>query len=336
MQYYVNTNELKKSIDALKNDFLVYYPIKANSNPRLVAFFDGIVDGYEADSLVHISRLIRMHKVAPERILYSYPLKSRQEMRFALRWGIKKFVVDDIKECNDLLELATTPIQILLRVDVSSFIKCRDIVVKWGFDLQGLKETELLIKKSIHIMAGYSFYLPQEINDMHNFEAIVDGLFNEMHAGNYHYFDIGGGFSEELLPQIRSKLQDLTRDCHTKVIIEQGQHLLNPAIDLYVKVLEVRYKNDKKLVFIDSGIYHGLMDVVLKKSSFKIQEETAEKSEPCLVCGDSSDVSDIIGEYHLPCCIKRGDVLRIKGCGAYCEELITPFSKKKKPTIWLA
>lgn len=313
----------------------MYYPIKANSNFALVSFLNNFVDGYEVDSLYHISTLIRKHKVSADRILYSYPLKNRKEIRSALNMGISNFVIDDINECRQILDVASTPVKLIVRIDVTSYIKVQNLIVKWGATSHEISEIIRSINDSIHKINGFSFYLPQEISSFENFELVIDKLFAEFDVGNYDILDIGGGIADDMLPKIVSKLQSFISRSKTKIIIEQGQYLLNPTIDLQVNVLEVRYKNRNKMVFIDSGIYHGLLDAILKKVNYKIVAGNTCETEECIVCGDSSDISDIIGVYKLPKNIKCGDLLTIKGCGAYCEEFITPFSKKKKPTVRL-
>lgn len=335
MQFIVRSNEIIRYIEVLKKDFLVYYPIKANSNYRLVTFLNEYVDGYEVDSLYHISMLITKHNVSPAKILYSYPLKKPCDIKVALNMGVTNFVVDDIYECREIINQARSAINFIIRVDVSSCVDGNNLFVKWGVSLQEIPIMKNDIINSIHKIKGFSFYLPQEINNYTNFELMVKKLFVELGASNYELIDIGGGFADNLLPEISLLLKSYIGSANTKVIVEQGQFLLNRAIDLQVNVLEVRHKNGYKMVYIDSGIYHGLLDVILKKKAYRIIAKESFEVEKCLICGDSSDVSDVIGVYDLPTNIKCGDKLTIVGCGAYCEEFITPFSKRKKPALRL-
>ncbi len=335
MQFIVRTDDLKRYLEILKKDFLVYYPIKANSNHSLVSFLDEYVDGYEVDSLLHVSTLIKRHNVLPTKILYSYPLKNHHDIRVALNMGIRNFVVDDLNESLEILKKARSSIDFIIRVDVASYIEIKNLFTKWGASFQEIQDIKKAISNSPHRIKGFSFYLPQEINTYANFELIIKRLFSELGASNYEVINIGGGISDEMLPVITSLVKHSIGSAKTKIIIEQGQHLLNRAIDLQVNILDIRYKNGHKMVYIDSGIYHGLLDVILKKKSYKIVADGDSYLEKCLVCGDSSDVSDVIGVYDLPANIKCGDMLTIIGCGAYCEEFITPFSKRKKPALKL-
>lgn len=335
MQFQINKAELNTYIKQLKKNFLVFYPIKANSNKKLVSYLNGLVDGYETDSLYHIVMLTKCFHVSPDKILYSYPLKNQRDITVALKHGITNFVVDNIKECEKIIRLSKKSVNFIIRLDVGEIINCNSAFVKWGANLQDIVVLQRLIEKSSHKLRGFSFYLPQEINNANNFRVLFDKLFRELNVTNYEMLDIGGGISDEMLPNIVGILGNYVLGTSFQIIIEQGKHLLNRAIDLKVEVLDLRYKNGKKLVFIDSGIYHGLLDVILKNVRYEIFSCKKTRVESCIVCGDSSDVSDVIGEYQLPADLKRGDELIIKGCGAYCEEFITPFCKKKKPTIKL-
>jgi diaminopimelate decarboxylase len=127
-----------------------------------------------------------------------------------------------------------------------------------------------------------------------------------------------------------------------KIIIEPGTHLLNPCIDMIVSITAIKKINDKKIIFINSGIYYGLIDVIIKKRVFIIEHFDKEKdkipspeseNEKYLVFGSSSDVSDYLGEYELHKDLEVGNQLIIKECGAYSSVMQTGFYKKSKIKI---
>lgn len=55
-----------------------------------------------------------------------------------------------------------------------------------------------------------------------------------------------------------------------------------------------------------------------------------------MVCGDSPDIIDVLGEYELPMNLKVGDKLVILECGAYCSVLETNFCNKKRASYYIA
>ena len=118
-----------------------------------------------------------------------------------------------------------------------------------------------------------------------------------------------------------------------QLIIEPGRYLLDPCIDMQVEITAIREKQGKKLIFINSGIYNGLLDVVVKRKRFKLVALKKAEDYSCAeytICGCSADISDVLGEYVLPENLQVGDALRILNCGAYCSEMATPFCKNKK------
>lgn len=333
MKYIINKNKIIEELKLLNKKFSVFYPVKANSNLSVLRMIDSFVDGYEVDSLHHINKLLKKIDVSPDRVLYSYPLKTKREISQAICMGIKKFAVDNLAECNNIIAANDNNSCFIIRVDVTDYIDEGNLI-KWGASSNEIPLIIESIEKSGNKLLGFSFYLPQEIVGAENFESVVLALDKRYNLKQYDVLDIGGGYSNNMLLKVQEILFNNLKLATTRVIIEQGRFLLDPAIDMLVTIIGVREKKGIKLVFVDSGIYHGLLDVIIKEKHFQIdligRTSLTTELQTYLVCGDTSDISDTIGFYDLPADIKVGDKLLIHNCGAYCEELITAFSPTKR------
>lgn len=336
MKYIIDTAKIDAITRAYNEmNVEIYYPTKVNANEKLINVIDSRVKGYEVDSINHIKALIERHDVSPYRILFSYPLKKKEEICRAIELGIRRFVVDNIDECKFIVNnSADIDISLFIRLSIAEAIEADSgCFFKWGAPL----EETLLMKETIQSSActfeGISFYLPQEVNSVENFKKVFHIINDKIGLSDCSYLDIGGGIDIEVLKTLSPLISQMTDISKTRVIIESGRHMVGPCIDMITEIIGIRVYSGMRVAFLDTGIYNGLLDTVVKGSKFTIVADNNldfDLSDLCefLVCGKSSDVSDIIGHYYLPTKLKLGDKLRIIGCGAYCSVLETNFYKE--------
>lgn len=338
--YYIfNEKKFKELILKYKHFGEMFFPIKANDDPVIVKRIIGANCAFEVDSIEHIKLLIEGYNVQPDKIIYSFPLKKSYDIVTASELGVTKFVVDCIEEYNNIRTHAKNPVY-LLRINANSVVGgLNPMQDKWGFSIDDLKDAYHKITANNDAVLGISFYLSSEINSQENFVKIFDAI-ESLNIHNIEVVDIGGGVPVEMLEKLDEKLKLFKQRIGFKrLIIEPGRPLLDPCIDLAVSVIARRVANDgKNILFIDAGIYYGLLDVIIKKKRFDIFdiiEECENKNKaPFYVCGFSSDVSDLIGEYMLNADIKVGDKLIFKNCGAYSAVMATRFyANNKAPMI---
>jgi len=318
----------------------IYYPIKANDDDFIV---DEVIKQsccFEVDSIEHITMLIKK-KVAPDRILYSYPIREDKDIKKAHKLKIKKFVVDSFVEYEHVIRIIK---------DASFFVRLNIIDMlnlklppennKWGLSANESKELINHIRNNKNNVIGISFYLFDTVVDKENnaLEKLLDSIYKEFSGYNLKYLNIGGGISYSVAKKLVNNFERTKASTGTeKIIIEPGTHLLNPCIDMVVSVTAIKNVKNKKMIFINSGIYYGLIDVIIKKRKFIIENFNKEKNKgpadeitEYLICGSSSDISDYLGKYRLHKNIAVGDQLIIKECGAYSSVMQTGFYKKNK------
>ena len=313
--YYVfKEKKFKELLLKYKHFGEVFYPIKANDDPAIIERVIGANCAFEVDSIEHIKLLIEGYNVRPNKIIYSFPLKKSYDIVTASELGVTKFVVDCIEEYNNIRAHAKSP-EYILRINANSVVGgLNSMQDKWGFPLDDLKNAYRIITANNDNVLGISFYLSSEINSQENFVKIFDAI-ESLNIHNIEVVDIGGGVSVEMLERLDEKLKLFKqRVGFERLIIEPGRHLLDPCIDFAVSVIARRPANDgNNILFIDAGIYYGLLDVIIKEKRFDIIEENENKDKALFyVCGFSSDVSDLIGKYMLNIDIKVGDKLIFK------------------------
>ncbi|MBO4252103.1 MAG: hypothetical protein J5911_05550 [Clostridia bacterium] len=320
------------TLNAFREYANVFYPIKANANPKVVKLLNPYVRGYEVESIFHARYLINNIGISPNRILYSFQTTSLKDVDSLMKLGINHYVIDDIERCKYILKKGNQneiKLNIVLRIDVLEVIYV-DIIVKWGASVDDILYMKKLVREEGHFVEGISYYIPQEINSMENSIKVIKFIAQNIGIEENQVLDIGGGITYTELAMIKTRTNDIFKK-DISLVIEPGRTLLNPNIDLVVTVYAIRKKKGHILVFIDSGIYSGLIDHLIKGRRFEmVSMKKGTNLESYIVCGNSSDISDVIGEYLLPNNIKEGDKLLIKGCGAYCSEMDMDFCKDKR------
>lgn len=339
MKYVLNRKALICSAKKYSEYASLYYPLKSNADYIVVQTLDPYIAGYEVAAFAHIKLLMETHGVVPSRILYSALIKSKREIKEAIKLGVSRFVVDKLEDVKTICELSNCTIEFIVRLDVADFIKT-DYVLKWGASLNCSLEIIENILRRHHCFKGVSFYLPQEICNLKNFQTMVELISNYYSKFGFEVLDIGGGVTHQMVAEIGRTIKHYLNMDNTNIWIEPGKYLLDPNISMSVNIIDIRERGGNKLLFIDSGIYSGLLDAAIKSKKFKIILErkvgTTELSTMYMVCGDSPDIIDVLGEYELPIDLKVGDKLIILDCGAYCSVLKTNFCDNKRVSYYIA
>jgi len=334
----------RERFTALVRDYVnygkVYFPVKANDDPLVISEINKNKCGFEVDSIEHIIKLIKKCGVSPEKLCYSYPIREDADIRWALKLGVRLFVVDSFEEYGKIIRRSSNA-KFVVRINVVGILKDKleHEQNKWGLSLPEAKSLISQIRKGRRNLAGVSFYITSEIHQEDAFEAVLNAIASNFANLGIEFINIGGGIALNKLKTMDSCLEKAKKTVGAKyIVLEPGRHLLNPCIDMVVSIVSIRKINANRLVFINAGIYTGLLDAVVKNKKFPIVDEQ-QKSTSTLVkayiCGSSSDISDTLGEYDLRADLAVGGMLVIKECGAYSAVMQTHFCGKDHVEMFL-
>lgn len=311
----------------------VYYPVKANDDKRILSIINYNDGCFEVDSLEHIRLLVDEYGFNPKKVLYSYPIKEQEDIKEAIKMGVNLFVIDSIDEYNKVISISTD-VKLVIRINVLQILdnNLSPEKNKWGLNIDDAKKIFSYCKKKLMNVVGISFYIMAEIENQNAFEIVLKALISNFQGINIEFLNIGGGISLEQLDIINPLLETTKSVLNIQYIIfEPGRHLLNPCIDMVVRVTSIKHVNGNRLVFINAGIYNGLIDAVIKNKKYRIIDRKQNiYSNICTayICGASSDISDTLGVYELREDLSVGDLLIIAECGAYSSVMQTHFYNK--------
>jgi diaminopimelate decarboxylase len=330
--YYVFDRELfSGSVREYSKYGKVFFPVKANDHGLIISEILKENCGFEVDSIEHIEKLIR-HGASAKDLSYSFPIREETDIRRALKKGVGLFVIDSVEEYQKITRVSSTA-NFVVRINVLDVLdgKLPPEQNKWGLSIREATNLISTIRHNKQNLAGISFYITSELDRDGAFEIVLDAIGSSFVNLGVDFVNIGGGISRDRLKTIAPRLETVKKSVGAKhIVIEPGRHLLDPCIDMIVSVVSIRQMAGNRLVFINSGIYSGLLDAVVKSRKYAVvdQRGSASAFSSAYICGSSSDISDTLGVYDLRTNLAIGDTLIIKGCGAYSAVMQTHFCGK--------
>lgn len=329
---------------------LVAYAVKANGNLAILGQLAKLGAGADLVSEGELARALTAG-FAPDRIVFSGVGKRRREITRALELGIKAIHVESASELRVVAEVARelgTRARVVLRVnpDVdpqthpyiatglheSKFGIELDVAARLVDDLRGHAYVHL-VGVACHI--GSQLGSPAPLR-----EAItILGTFARACVEKGHALttiDVGGGwpldYGHEKTPYpgvpafgaaIREGLEASgVLPLGLTVVTEPGRSIVGDAGVLLTRVVYVKDQGPKRFVIVDAamtelirpslyGAYHAIMPV-------RPREGEAREVD---VVGPVCESGDFLAKGRLLAPVEEGDLLAIRGAGAYGREM---------------
>ena len=311
--------------------FEIYYPCKVNSSQEIISCINEVGDFFETDSLEMIHYLIKDFHVSPDRILYNYLIRSKEQIYEAVELGVRRFAVDSMDNVEQIEEYGKDFLY-LIRLSIKNILAQEfngKLFDKWGTDIDSAhKIVEYIKTRTGSDLLGISFYYPKEYNTYDRLLKTIEIIKDEFCYLEDLSIDVGGGISLEQANRIAYTFKGQ----NIKFLIEPGRHLVGDCFNCICRVVDVKERFGKKYAFLDVGIYSGFIDTILKnhRFEFSLVEEHSKPvglTEEIVLCGCTSDISDTFGIYEFPVgTINQGTHLSINNCGAYCPEMYMRFA----------
>ena len=332
--YLFNKNKFHEIFKHFASFGQVYYPVKANDRREILNEINILNGYYEVDNIYHINLLLHDIKVSPRKIQFSIPVKIEDEIKTAIKMGVRQFVIDSIEEYQKIKKYSNG-LSYIIRISLKSLLNFSNkLYMKWGMPINEITNVKEIIEKDNNNFLGVSFYIPKEFYSANNFFKVLNVLKKQFSNTYFEILNIGGGLDNSLSFKFKTYLEDTKSALRAKtLILEPGRNLLNPCIDLLVSVVGVRRRFDLTWVYLDAGIYSGLLDKKLLDRKYEIIPINARKTVKPKVfhfAGPTSDHIDYIGKYTFTYDIQEGNKLLIKECGAYSDVFKTHFNGIRK------
>ncbi len=322
---------------------LVAYSVKANSNIAVLATLARLGAGADVVSGGELSRALKAG-IPASKIVFSGVGKTKDEMRTALKAGIRVFNVESLPELDALnstaIEMGTmAPVAFRVNPDVSAGghakISTGKAENKFGiaWDSAETAYARAAQLPGVNIV-GVDLHIGSQIDKLEPFEAAigkVGDLIMRLRAQGHTIksFDMGGGLgipygdssSAPPLPSVYGDMvKRLTAPMNVELIFEPGRMIAGNAGILLSKVLYVKKGADRTFLIVDAA-----MNDLLRPALYDAYHDIEPVKQP--VSGAPTTTYDVVG----PICetgdtftkartlppMEAGELLVMHSAGAY-------------------
>ena len=320
-----------------------HFAVKANPDEEVLRIFleEGVC--FEVASIAEIDAMLNLG-VDMETVFFSNPIKSPASIAHAAKHGLLWFCVDTPEEVSKIAAIKLDA-KLYVRIAVSNEGSNWPLSRKFGASPSAV---ELIIETAIRLgmqICGVTFHVGSQCTNTNNWVegvAAANTLIFKLIEHDFvpELLNIGGGYPvqitgeepsiEEIGDSIKEQLDALPDNI--LVMAEPGRYLVGSAGCLVSQVVGVASRDDGRWVYLDSGIYGGLMELIDDFPLNIISERVGELA-PCTMAGPTCDAMDEMGRRWLPANTQVEDLIYMPNMGAYCASCTTYFNGFPPPVI---
>jgi ornithine decarboxylase len=312
----------------------VHYAVKANPDASLLAALAAAGGRFDVASPAEVVAALEAGG-SPSDLVYSNPVKRRDDIAFAARLGVRLFVVDSLEETQKVAAAAP-----------GSAVLCRIVTSGEGSDWSLSRKYGCSTDQAAHILrcaaavgldaAGVSFHVGSQQRDPEAWDAPIGAaarVFASLRAAGVEpwLLDLGGGFPAHLEggcpplaaygAAIERQLRRHFGDRRPQTLVEPGRAVVADAGTLVASVLAVVRRGGTRWVFLDAGVFTGLVETLDEAIRYRIRTSAdGGPTGPCVLAGPTCDSVDVLYErepVHLPLALGEDDIVRLLSAGAY-------------------
>jgi len=315
----------------------VFYAVKANPDIEVLRFLNELGMGFEIASEGELKILASLG-VEAGRIITSNPVKTLKFLHEASSYGIKYYAYDSKAEVDKIAKYAPGS-SVYVRLSVSNEGSEWPLSKKFGVEIEDAMELLVSAGEKGLTPVGITFHVGSQCNNVYNWNAALDKakeLF-EMAKDkgiNLNILNIGGGYPIRYLKKvveieaIEKKVNSVIWQKFPKdieIFIEPGRAVIGDAGVFVSTVVGKAKREDENWLYIDVGVFNGLMESV---GGIKYKYIVGSRSEikKWTVAGPSCDSFDVIDrgvELPEP---EIGNIILILSAGAYTISYASEFN----------
>ena len=318
-------------------DTRVYYAVKANPAPEVLALLASLGSSFDTASVTEIE-LALAAGATPDRISFGNTIKKERDIARAYELGVRLFAVDCEAEVEKIARAAPGS-------KVFCRILCDGSGAEWPLSRKFGCAPEMAprVLERAHtkglVAYGLSFHVGSQQPNPRTWDnalASCAAIFRELaeRGVNLQMVNLGGGFPTRYLkavPRVKVYGNAIFRALSKhfgnqlpETIIEPGRGMVGNAGVIEAEVVLISRKSDDddvRWVYLDIGKFNGLAETTDEMIRYPIRTPAAGGAVgPCVIAGPSCDSVDILYEktpYELPISLEIGAKVLIEGTGAY-------------------
>ncbi|UOY03522.1 type III PLP-dependent enzyme [Blastococcus sp. PRF04-17] len=330
-------------------DVRPYYAVKAQSHPAALAAVRDAGGWFDVASRQEVA-LVAELGVAPDRCIYTHPVKKPADVAAAVRAGIRTFVFDTESELDKFTGLEDR-VELLLRLGYRSAAALIDLSYKFGAEPDEAIDLVRAAHRRGLSVRGLSFHPGSQlrsvapvVEDIRHAAMLLDCLA----AVGFHLevLDIGGGLPvpydgdvphvERFVAAIAEEIRPLTAR-GIRVISEPGRFVAAPSMLAVASVVGVNRRGGVPWYYLDDGLYGSFSNVLSDHVhptvyAYRTLGEAVD-GVPSVLAGPTCDSTDVITTAALLPPLEPGDLVVAPCMGAYTSVTACEFNGLPKATV---
>lgn len=330
-----------KGIDNSK----VFYAVKANPDIEVLKFLNELSIGFEIASEGELA-ILKELGVPPNRIITSNPVKTFKFLKLAVEYGIEYYAFDSFAEVEKLSKLASGK-KVYVRLTVPNEGSEWPLSKKFGVEIEEAVELLVYAKKKGLEPVGITFHVGSQCSNVYNWHTAIDKArqvkeMAQREGIELKMLNIGGGYPIEYLKKvpeietIESKINTLLQRSfpNAEIFIEPGRAVVGDAGVFVSKIIGKAKRGDENWLYIDVGVFNGLMESI---GGIKYQYIVGSRGEEkeWTIAGPSCDSFDVIDRGVVLPEPDVGSLILILSAGAYTISYASEFNGFSIPKTFL-
>ena len=320
-----------------------HFAVKANADAEILQIFKEEGTCFEVASIAEINAMIELG-ANMETVFYSNPIKSPVSIAHAAKNGLLWYCVDTPEEVAKIAAIKPDA-KLYLRIEVSNEGSSWPLAGKFGATPKGIEAIIEAAKVLDMKICGVTFHVGSQCCNIDNWVAGIGAakkLFAKLSSHGFvpELLNMGGGYPlqftgeeptiEEIAVRINQELESIPENI--QVMAEPGRYFVGSAGCLVSQVVGTATRDDVRWVYLDTGVYGGLMELTLDFPVIIVSERTGE---PGLwtMAGPTCDSIDVMGRHKLPANTEAEDFIYMPNLGAYCTTCACDFNGFPPPVM---
>jgi len=317
----------------------VYYAVKANPAPALLARLVGLGSRFDTASLPEIDLCLALG-ADPAHLSFGNTIKKARDIAAAHERGISLFAFDAEAELRKIAANAPGA-RVFCRILTDNAGAEWPLSRKFGCSPAMARDLMRLAADLGLDPVGLSFHVGSQQTDPAQYDhalAVVADLFRGLRADGLSpsLVNLGGGLPARYgrpVPDvgiyadgIRAAIARLFEGDLPSLIIEPGRGMVGNAGVLETEVVLVSRKDaaeDRRWVYLDAGRFNGLAETEGEAIRYPIatdRDGDGAETGSVVLAGPTCDSVDVLydkADVRLPLSLQAGDRLRLLSTGAY-------------------
>jgi ornithine decarboxylase len=346
----MDRSELRRNYSALARSLPgaeVYYAVKANPHPEVLAVLAAEGCGFEVSSWPELERVLALG-VPGSRIISSNPVKRPDFVRRAFELGIDRFAFDSETELEKLAKLAPGS-RVYVRLTVDNSGSEWPLSHKYGVPPERAVALLLAAPRGGLRPYGLTFHVGSQCRDPESWVRAIRTS-HQVHTAlaaegqPLQMLNLGGGQPVHHLRPVPSlneiglrvikTVDDLFGAQAPLLSVEPGRALVGSAGTLVTSVIGRARRESDTWVYLDAGVFNGLMETI-EGFRYELRTERRGPRRPVTVAGPSCDSVDTLFTVEPLPELEVGERVYVMNSGAYTLSYASEFNGFQPPSVKL-